>query len=190
METLKVLLGASVAGLLSSVPLWLLVLIFAILGLVFLVVFFPVLVAVGAAMVTWYLLYRAGVRGPALFIVPVIVSLIAVLFPAKPLMVSSLGAVGTIVDWFVWGPSIVVLAVAAAFGVVFLVSALKVGGLGALVSALIGGIVGMGIAVGSLGAGPSMASASTATASSSLPVYPVLGFLLGAVVALSLLLRQ
>jgi len=188
MESVKKLLGSTLLSLAASVPLWLLILLAAVVGLVVLVVLSPIIIAAGVALVSWLVLERTGVRGPALWLVPLFLALMLSVPFARP-QAAPMGLVGTMVSWAAGGPSMLVCLLAAAFALLFLFSAIRVGPLGALLTAALGVGLGFAISAGALGTGPSAMSVSTPSGEASLPLWPVVGGLAAGMLALLLLLR-
>lgn len=186
----KRLLLASMAGFFASISLWLLVPLAVFFEQTFLLAFFPLFLVIGASFISWFFLERAGIRGPALWIVPVLISMLVLLPSMSSSVASSLGAVEQIVDWFVWGPSFIVYLMVACFAALFLLSAIKVGFLGTIIAALVGLALGIGITVGAFGMGPEVSSASTATQAVSVHLCPVLGALVGAILTLLVLILK
>jgi len=187
-ETARRLLGGTLLSLAASVPLWLVVLLAAVVGLVLLVVLSPIIIAAGVALVSWLVLERMGVRGPALWLVPLFLALMLSIPFARP-QAAPMGLVGTMVSWAAGGPSILVCILAAAFALLFLFSAIRVGALGALITAALGVGLGFAISAGALGTGPSAMSVSAPSGEASLPLWPVVGGLAAGLLALLLLLR-
>lgn len=189
----KIVVGGTVAGILSSFPLWLILIVAAVFGFIFLYLFFPIILAASSAIVAFIFLERAGVRGYPLFLVPLavclLVSIPVVVSSAMVASVSSSG-VGKVVGWFAHGPLLFVMLGAGAFAALFLFNMLKVGLAGSLVAGIIGMALGLGITVGVFGAGPDVLSVSTVSGEGSLPLYPVLGALVGGIVCLLLLSRS
>lgn len=192
-EEIKKLVGGAMAGILSSVPLWLILIVAAVFGFIFLYLFFPIILVSVSAMVSFMFLERAGVRGYPLFLVPLIVCLLVSL----PVMVSSAAVasvssmgVGKVIGWFAHGPLLFVMLGVGAFVVLFLFNIFKVGLVGSLIAGVIGVVLGLGITVGVFGTGPDALSVSTISEEGSLPLYPVLGALVGGIVCLLLLSRS
>lgn len=178
---LKSVVGAFLASVLASMPLWVLVPVLAVFGIVFLLLVSPLIIAAGAALISWLVMERAGVRGPALWIFPLLVSLL-VLLPAatSSAFASSLGLGSTMVEWFSKGPGTIVCMGVAAFALLFLFSAVKLGPAGAIIGAVVGGALGVALAVGQLGMGQAILSVSTEAETASIHVYPLAGAVVGA----------
>jgi len=187
-EEVKKLLGSSLLSLVASVPLWLLILLAAVVGIVALVVLSPIIIAAGVALVSWLILERTGVRGPALWLIPLFLALLLSVPFVRP-AAAPMGMLGTVVSWAAGGPSLLVCLMAAAFVLLFLFSAVRVGAVGALLTAVIGAGLGFAISAGALGMGPSAMSVSAPSGETSLPLWPVVGAMAAGMLALLFLLR-
>jgi hypothetical protein len=168
---------AGVTSFFLSLPLWAIVLFAIILGIPLLLVLSPIIVAAGAAFLSWLVLERMGVRGPFLWVFPVAVGLLLSVPFVRPLSIEGIG--GTIISWAAGGPALLVCLLAAAFAVLFLSSVPKVGMPGALMASILGAVLGFSLAAGVLGVSPSACSVSSAGGEAALPLWPVVGALLG-----------
>lgn len=187
---IKSLIKGIISGVLSSVPLWLILLIAAVLGITLLYLFFPMILAAVSATVAFIVLERSGIRGYPLWLVPLIVCLLV----SIPIMVSSATvasmSAGEVIGWFARGPLLLVMLGAGAFSILFFFNMFKVGLTGSLLAGIIGVVLGLGITVGVLGVGPNVLSVSTLSEETSLPLYPVFGALVGGIVCLLLLSKS
>lgn len=183
---MKTVAAAAAKSVLASIPLWLIVPLSALAGVTVAVLLSPFILAAAAAGVSWLILDRAGVGGIWRYLTPLATALIVVVLPLGHPSVLSLGVMGTVTEWAVKGPTLLVAMLVAAFMVVFLASAAKVGMPAALIMAIVGAVLGAGIAVGALGVGPQAASVSTPRETLGIPLWLVAGAVGGGMATLLL----